>query len=179
MRKIFLDVGAAAGSSVKFFRESHTEAYKFEIFCFEPLPDNIEALKHVPCITVVPYAAWDSDGTDVLYLGKYKSGTMYSDKITGEVDPDNFIEIPTIDFAEYIKEHFKKEDEIWLKLNVEGAEYDIVPHLYKNGLIDWFDRMYIRWHNHKIPSVQKKHEEVRAMVPTAMNLWRKAHMVPL
>lgn len=179
MRKIFLDVGAERGSSVRFFRDNYADAYKFEIHCFEPLPENVELLRQVPDITVVPAAAWSSNGREPLYLGKYKAGTMYSDKITGKVDPDNFIEVPTIDFAEYIMEHFREEDEIWLKMNIEGAEYEVVPHLVEQGLIPWFNRMYIRWHHGKIPSIESVHEGVKAMVPTAIDMWRREGALPL
>jgi len=179
MRKIFLDVGAADGSSVRFFRGYYPEAYKFEIYCFEPLPDNVALLNLITDIVVIPAAAWGCDGQELLYIGKYKAGTMFSDKLTGQVDPDNFVQVPTIDFAKFVKAHFDREDEIWLKLNVEGAEYEIISHLHEHDLIDWFDRIYVRWHAYKIPSLQKEHDRVAAMVPNAVPIWRKKEMLPL
>jgi FkbM family methyltransferase len=172
-RKIFLDVGAWQGNSVSFFREYFLEASEFEIFCFDPLPENIEALKLISDIHIIEAAAWSSNGEENLYLGASQGVSMYADKKTGYVDPENKIIVHTIDFAEFIILNFNKEDEIWLKLNVEGAEYEIIPHLYKNNLIDWFDRIYVKWHSEKIPSLQVVDKEVRAMVPYVITNWRE------
>jgi FkbM family methyltransferase len=180
MARVFLDVGALDGSSVKFFRDNHPESNQFEIYSFEPFPENIRKLEQVrPKVHVIPKAAWSSDGEVTMYVGKPKSGTMYADKATGLVDAKNKITVPTIDFAKFILDHFKKEDEIWLKLNVEGAEYEIIPHLHYYGLIPWFDRMFIMWHARKIPSLQSKHDAVVALVPQATDIWRKQYMLPL
>lgn len=171
-RKIFLDVGAWQGNSVSFFREHFSEASEFEIFCFDPLPENIDVLKTIPGIHVIGAAVWSSNGEAYLYLGASQGVSMYPDKKTGYVDPENKIIVPTIDFAEFIISNFNKEDEIWLKLNAEGAEYEIIPHLYENNLIDWFDRIYIKWHSEKIPSLQIIDKKVRAMVPYVITNWR-------
>ena len=179
MKRVFLDVGAASGMSVSFFRKNHPESDQFEIHCFEPLPENIERLKRVSNITVIPAAAWISNGKTILYVGKAKSSSMYSDKTTGRVSKKNGLEVDTIDLAEYILEHFDKEDEIWLKMNTEGAEYVTVTHLHAAGLIEWFDRMYIKWHARKIPSLESADKEVRKLVPTAIALWRKEKILPL
>ena len=178
MRRIFLDVGAFDGSSVRFFRTNYAKADQFEIFCFESLPANIKLLKKVDNISIVPFAAWSSAGEIDMFLGKTKSGSMYSDKTTGRVDPNNSIKVPSIDFADFIEDNFNKEDEIWLKLNVEGAEYEIIPHLKERGLLDWFNRTFIRWHSGKIPSLQENDLEIRDMVPNNEGLWRKKQMLP-
>jgi FkbM family methyltransferase len=179
MRRVFLDVGASDGSSVKFFRQHHPKAHLFDIYSFEPLPSNIEELRKISEIVIVPKAAWSSDGVARLYIGKYKAGTMFSDKKTGLVDPGMFLEVETIDFAKFVMQHFEKTDELWLKLNVEGAEYEIVRHLHKHNLLSWFDRIYVCWHAYKIPSLQKYDEEVKAMIPNAIGTWRKKELLPL
>jgi len=180
MRKIFLDVGAANGNSIKFFRENHKESDQFEIYSFEPFPKNIEELEQFkPKVTVIPAAVWSFDGEIPMYTGKPKSGSMYADKITGKVSLENKIMVPCIDLAKFIMENFKKEDEIWIKMNIEGSEYEVVPHLHKHGLIDWFDSIYIRWHATKIPSLVAVHDEIAKLVPDSVNLWRKKGMFPL
>jgi len=179
MKRVFLDVGAANGSSVTFFRQNHPESKEFEIHCFEPLPENLIGLKKIRGLTIVPAAAWTMNGKATLYVGKAKSSSMYSDKTTGRVCKENHIEVDTIDVAEYILEHFSKDDEIWLKMNTEGGEYETVPHLHRAGLIPWFDRMYIKWHARKIPSLEHLDKEVRKLVPGVISLWRKEKILPL
>jgi FkbM family methyltransferase len=179
MKKIFFDVGAATGMSIEFFKKNYSKADEFEIYSFEPFPENLKELRKIPDIHVIPCAAWSSDTEIELFIGKAKSGTMYSDKTTGKVDPNNSIIVQGIDFAKFVKEVANEDDELWLKMNAEGAEYEIIPHLHRKGMIDWFNRTYIRWHSTKIPSVEYIHAEVKAMVPNNNNVWRKTSIIPL
>ena len=181
MRRVFLDVGAYDGASVRFFRDNCREADQFEIFCFEPLPLNVEKLARIPNITIVPKAAWSSEGSRILFVGgkKEKGSTLFPDKSTGLIDVSNAQEVRTFDFAQYVQEHFEESDELWLKLNVEGAEYEIIPHLKRHGLLSWFNRIYVMWHAYKIPSLQARHDAVVAMVPEAICVWRKKTITPL
>lgn len=178
MRRIFLDVGAAAGESVVFFREHHPEAEQFEIFCFEPHPDNIAFLKKIHDITLIKACVWVNNNDVEMRFGKLKSGSVYADKSTGRLSSQ--VTVPAIDIAEFIKENFTKDDEIWLKMNVEGAEYVVIPHLKEHNLLEWVDRMYVKWHVSKIPSVtREEHNIVEKMVPGCFNKWRCEEILPL
>lgn len=178
MSKVFLDVGAYDGASVRFFRQHHKEARKFNIHCFEPHPESLVELRKVENVTVIPAAAWVYDGTAPLYLGKPKGATLFKDKTTN-VDASQFVVVPCVDIARYMKEHFKRSDEIWMKLNVEGAEYAIIRHLNNEGLLPWIHRLYLTWHAYKIPSLADVHDEVAALVPNAITTWRKRSICPL
>ena len=71
----------------------------------------------------------------------------------------------TIDLAEFIKTNFTESDYIILKINCEGCEYEIIPHLQKNGLIDWVNKWYIQWHYEKIRLNTAEHDRIRGMIP--------------
>lgn len=180
MRRIFLDIGADVGESVEFFRKNHPEADQFEIFSFEPHPENIKKLRKIEGITLIEKAVWVDDGGVTMYFGKPKSSTICSDKRTGRIDPEDKHEVPTIDLAKFMKDNFKEEDEVWMKMNIEGAEYVVLPHLKQTGALDLVDRLYIKWHLKKIPSVTDEiHDFAFALVPQAIPIWRCKEVLPL
>ena len=183
MRRIFLDVGADIGESVKFFRSNHPEANQFEIFSFEPHPVNIEKLRQIEGITLIEKAVWINDQGITMYFGKPKSSTVYSDKRTGRVDANDKHLVPTIDLVKFIKENFQKTDEIWMKMNIEGAEYQLIPYLYQSDILSWINRVYIKWHIGKIPSITEEQNitcksMVKEKVSKVFYLWRTKEILP-
>ena len=48
--------------------------------------------------------------------------------------------IPTVDLSRWIRENTKKEDYVIFKLDVEGAEYDILKKMLAEGTFDWIDK---------------------------------------
>lgn len=49
---------------------------------------------------------------------------------------------------------------IILKLDVEGAEYEILDKLIERGLMARVSRLYAEWHWHKIGMSQERHEAI-------------------
>lgn len=171
-KQIFLDCGAWNGTSVDFFLEHYPEADEFEIHSFECLPDNIELLKNKQT-NAHEYAVWTSNGHTRLYTGLTESGSIYKEKTSGGLSPTRYIDVNTIDIAEFIKNNFTKDDYIIMKLNVEGAEYDILPHMLKEGILDWIDEWYIQWHWNKIKLNKTVHDKVSSLVK--WNPWLAMH----
>jgi FkbM family methyltransferase len=169
MRKIFLDIGGWNGASVEFFLKYHPEAKEFEIYTFECDRKNIIILnnRHLP-INLIKKAAWSSDGVVRFYPGgnmPQSGGTLYKEKTTGKVNPNRFYEVESIDLAKFIKNNFTKESYIICKMNCEGAEYELIPHLKKNNLIEWIDKWYVQWHYDKIKMNEEEHLSVVRMLP--------------
>ena len=162
--KVFLDCGAWNGASVNFFKTNHPEGEEFKVFCFEPLPENIEKLKAVDDIGLIPKAVWVKDTTLRFYKGMTESGTLYKEKTTGNVSPYDWIDVKTVDLARFIKENLRKEYYIVCKLNIEGAEYNVLPHLKREGVLDWVDKWYIQWHWNKIKMSKEEHDKVVNLV---------------
>ena len=166
MKKIFLDIGAYNGVSAEFFLANHPQAKEFLIYSFECDSRNIEILKNKQLpINLIEKAAWVTDGFVRYYYGMSDGGTLYSTKRTGNINVDVYSEVPAIDIAKFIMDNFTKDDYIIIKMNCEGAEYDIIPHLQKHGLISWIDRWYIQWHWYKIGLDAEEHNKVCYMLP--------------
>ena len=66
--------------------------------------------------------------------------------------------------CDFIKK-LPKHSELWMKMDVEGAEYELIPHLYNNNLLSSIDKLYIEWHYKKIRSItEKQHNETVKML---------------
>ena len=59
------------------------------------------------------------------------------------------IEVETIDLPKWIKNNFKKDDYIILKLDVEGAEYEIIKKLFEVEAIEYINEIFIEFHNER------------------------------
>ena len=161
--KRFLDIGAWTGASVEFFLKNHPQAKEFEVISFECDRRNIEAIKkkHLP-ITLVEKAAWTYDGKVRFYpgLGPTKAGgTMYATKITGGVTDKVFYDVDCVDIARYLD-----ADYTIMKINAEGAEYDIIRYLYERGLLHKINKFYVQWHWDKIGLSKARHDEISGMI---------------
>lgn len=166
MRKIFLDIGGWNGKSSIFFRENHPEGDSFEIFMFECDKQNIESIKSKNLkITLIEKAAWCFNKKVKYYYGNNDGGSLYSTKKTGKINPKNFYEVDAIDLAEFIINNFNKDDYIIIKMNCEGAEYELIPHLQKNNIIDWINKWYIQWHWSKIGLDELTHNNIKKLIP--------------
>lgn len=152
------------GRSVKFFRENHPQGDEFEVYGFECLPDNLSALSGTD-YTLIRAAAWTENGHIRFHPGKLDGSSIYGTKKTGRVRPDRYIEVPCVDFAQFLSARFTKEDYLVVKMNIEGAEYGIIEHLHDLGMTDWIDKWYVCWHWHKIGMKKAEHDRVEAMIP--------------
>ncbi len=159
--KIFIDCGAWTGASVDFFNRHYPNAKEFKIHSFECLPENLPELKKRDTI-VHSEAVWTSKGFHRFYRGQSESGTLYREKTTGNVSSLDFIEVKTIDIVPFIKKF--KNDYVVMKLNIEGAEYDIIPHMRDNGVLGLVNEWFIQWHWKKVGLSLEKHREVSQMI---------------
>jgi len=170
MRNIFLDIGAGPGTSAEYFLRSHKD---FEVYSFECDRRNIQSiLKKKLKIHLVPCAAWKADGTKKYYPANTRGGgTLYKNKKTGGINRNKFYNVTVVDLARYIKVNFSDEDYIIAKMNCEGAEYVLIPHLEKNGLISWIDEWFVNWHYNKIGMSREEHDRIVKMIPKPLT-WK-------
>ena len=172
MRRVFIDGGANTGISINLFLKKYPDANhlgisinlflkkypdanQFEIHSFEPNPELVKSLSKYKGIATIHNKALSSRD-DVLdfYLGGSLSSTLRTDKVSGNIKYGNPIKVQSVDLAKFITENFSKEDYIVLKLDVEGAEYEIIPHLLTKGIFDgWVDDLFGEWHAHKLATV--------------------------
>lgn len=158
--KVFLDIGAHVGESSDFWLEFYPD---FKVICFEPYPNNCQLIRKKG-YEVIQKAVWIHGNGLRFYTGLHQSGSVYSTKRTGGLNPNKYIHVDSLDLAKFFRERLKKSDYIVAKLNCEGAEYDLIPHLKRQGLLDWVDRWFVQWHWNKIGISEEKHRYISSMI---------------
>lgn len=153
-RKVFLDVGANVGQNIRNFRNVYGSDY--EVFSFEANPKGIAAIRQKygsdPLVTIMEYAASDSDSTAQFYLGPGDvsvSSSLMSNKTTG-IKHDRYVTVQTLDLSKWIRENFSSDDEIILYIDIEGAEYPVLTKLINDNMLGWFNEAYLEFHEKKL-----------------------------
>jgi len=156
--KVFVDVGAHVGESLNAVRDP-----KFgfgRIYCFEPASACWPALEAVadPRVTICRFGLWNRTEERPLYDAGGIGASMFADKFrtarAGE--PARFVRA-----TDWFREHLRPDDEVFLKLNCEGAEVDIVEDLLDSGELARVRSAMIDPDVRKIPSQAHRERELR------------------
>ncbi|XP_071959410.1 uncharacterized protein [Antedon mediterranea] len=171
-RKIFIDCGANVASSVQLFRETYPGGKEFIIHSFE-IDDRLAPyfkaysnhVLHCPVgvtskdgiMTAYSESAWSPDkdtnnGKDMQWGG----GTLFVDDFEradetggGKRKLTHRKGVSTIDLSMWIQRNLQIEDYVILKLDVEGAEFEIFQKMLKDGTFKWIDKLYGEYHFHQ------------------------------
>lgn len=151
MRKIILDVGANKGQNVTNLRKLYGE--DFTVYSFEPNPSCTSIFKTkwsgTPNVHLIEKAAYIFDGAQTFYLGRTKESSSLRDDKTFNMSGESII-VDCIDFSKWIKNNLKKEDQIILYMDIEGAEYDVLDKMIEEDLLGWFNEVYMEFHQGKL-----------------------------
>jgi len=143
--KIFLDVGAHEGQSLLALFDPK---YGFDkIFAFEPVKQLHPILNKLTTgrknVTLLDYGLWNKNAEEKIYSPGTLAGSMYP--AHHDVDKNAFEICRFVSASEWFKANIKEGDEVYVKLNCEGAEADILLDLLnskeifkiKNVMIDF------------------------------------------
>lgn len=159
MKKIFLDVGCHFGETLD---EVIKPEYNFDrIYAFEPSIDNYTLLQKYNSDIVSIHNIGLSNISSVVNLYDAGSGgaSIYSDKC--DLDNPNKIEkITLIEASKWITENIDLNDKIYLKLNCEGSECDIIENLLCNNIYDSMNHIMVDFDVRKIPSQRYRQYEI-------------------
>lgn len=157
--KIFINLGANIGLEALQFDKINPgwKHYLIEPFepCFSELESNVKRLKVVP--TIIKKIAHTYDGDISFYTGKKmsnnkpsESSSIFKDK-TSNMTGDSTT-LPCFDFSKWLNQ-FSDKDFIYLHMDVEGAEYTLLPKLFEDGTINNIKVIGCEFHLKKIPSI--------------------------
>lgn len=157
-RRVFLDVGANTGQSLE---AAMDPAFRFDrIYCFEPVASCLERLAKIADerVWIAPYGLWNKTcRQDVFEPGRKGAGLWKKDK--GRSD-----ETETCEFrraSDWFAENVVFGDEVYLKLNCEGAECDILDDLLDSGEFEKVSYVMIDFDVRKIASQKHREAEIR------------------
>ena len=173
MRKVFIDCGAHDGSSARLFIKKLDPTREYEIFSFEPPStsssknERLKKLEEKQQVSVIRKAVWIYDGEITFYDNGRSGASLLEEKRQlhrGIVKPIEQLSTQTtvecLDLSKWIQENFDKEDHIILKMDIEGAEYEVVKKMYKDGTLGLVDKLYCELHGLKVGIPREETDEL-------------------
>lgn len=176
--RAFVDLGANDGQSLTWFGQHwapraptrFTSVTAFEMNpVFEPV---LRSLLRPWGGTLVSAAAWTSDGSMVANLQlpgsrtAIKGGVLYN--MTGSALEVGGVplnrkrqhrqqpaaheartSVSTVDLARWLSSHFCSADTVDLKMDIEGAEFEVLEHVLRSGHATLIDTLAVEWHTAK------------------------------
>ena len=106
------------------------------------LPGSRTATKHGLVYNMTASALITSDGMPLnRHQGrrKHAGATPYEASLT----------VPTIDLANWLADRFCPADHVEIKMDIEGAEFEVLEHLLRSGRASLVDSISIEWHTSK------------------------------
>jgi FkbM family methyltransferase len=173
MSKVFIDCGGYNGCSVTYFRENYDPNYEYTVYTFEPNEVYFECYSNFEKHVLVKKAVWIADTKLPFYLdwGDGDGSSLMREKTTGNLDKDKPVMVHCVDLSSWIRRKFSKDDEIVLKLDIEGAEYRVIKKMFNDGTINMIDKFFIEWHWKKIKMSEKAHDKVASLVKKPILEW--------
>ncbi len=156
-RKVYVDLGANCGNTYYKHRQEHPDdADEWEAYLWEPSPqmhkfylDDLQ--KEYPDVNVIPHAAGIKDGDLELFVHKgqehvtdkseFKNGgKCTADSLTNPSGGTSVfkangaagepVAVKVVNFPNWLKDlNIKSEDSFIFKIDIEGAEYEILDQL--------------------------------------------------
>jgi len=173
MRKIFID----GGGNWKRIVDRYLALAEFDkIYVFEPNPIFYNSYE-TSDYDLIKKAIWTEDTKSNFFISKdanQVASSLLEEKLC-KVDGglvSNYwfdpIEVECINFSKWIFENFNKEkDDITLKLDIEGAEYRVLPHMIETGAINFLNKLFVEFHFDTLPDKKgmelKIVEEIKKM----------------
>jgi len=150
MSAYFYDGGANVGQTFEWHLLKGQFA-RHHVVCFEPSPRNLTALAttcramqdRFASVRIVA-AALGVPGLRRFYEGPTSMGDSLLDA-RARVD-GLAIEVPTISLATYLRTHTEAGDDVVLKLDIEGAEADVLEDVLDSGPLDRIRQVLVEWH---------------------------------
>ena len=181
-RKIFILVGAHTGKESVQFNEINPG---FKHYIIEPSSELINVIEKkcqvLPNYEIIEKAASTKDGTTTFYKGKpnthygSQSGTLRADKETQKHPTGETEVVSCFDFPKWIKQF--KDDFVYVHMDCEGAEYDILPLILKDSPKDYIDVIAVEFHSHKLKDVsEEEHDKLyNNLTETFGNRFKRFH----
>lgn len=151
--RIFIDVGAHYGETLHVALDPK---WGFDrIFTLEPASLCLSMLGKFrnPRLVIEPVALSNRNGSATLHGAGLLGGSLYADKKqiadAAEVVTET---ITLVRASEWFEKNIPPGAEVYLKMNCEGGEADILEDLLDSGLIDKVTAVYVDFDIRKVPT---------------------------
>jgi len=160
---IFIDLGAADGNTFAKFLENDygpvkdCPSGKWEAFLLEANPQFTKELNSLQenfpgqVHSLAEHAAFSCEGTTSFFIDadathNHWGSSMMSDAPDAKKSGDVKVTVPMLNVVQLIAENVRPDDWVMLKVDVEGAEYNLIPCLAQFSEAGMVDRMYLEEH---------------------------------
>ena len=167
MKNVFLDLGTHFGEGLKeFIHKFHmNESWIIHTFEINSLTfENFIANQHKQYPWVIPHleAASNHNGELKVFIESHPTRNGDTGEATSVIGLNEWnpfdgkwkqyfqktSTVPCIDFSEFIINNFDKEDNIIVKMDIEGSEFDVLDRMIETGAIDYVNFISIEFHSH-------------------------------
>lgn len=157
---IFIDCGANLGQGYERLNSKYNLS-SYKIIMFDIIPEACNFLRNkYPNYSVINKGVWykdeireirieNADIDGVRGVGHESNILVDKHKRTDSGLKHSWtnIKLECIDFAKYLQT-FESDTNIFLKLDVEGAEYEIIDHLIETKTLPLIKKLNVEWHPH-------------------------------
>lgn len=163
---LFVDLGSNVGQGYSWFKKYYClKNIEFELF--EPNPHCCAILRSMPDVkrglaNLNEVGVGVQNGEFEFYgLSKDQGGLLSQGGSINKSHNSNWydassescISVKIISFSDYIESQIESFDKIIVKMDIEGAELDILEQIIENDVISHLDILYVEFHSHfqKLP----------------------------
>lgn len=192
MKNIYIDCGTHLGQGLLEFYKMFKMDPTWDIYTFEPNPytlqlfvqynqnfityNNIKYYNNAVSThyDTVTFNIDNRPGEGPIGMG---SSIMSLDtwNPTAGTNSENFnmtVEVDCINLREFV-ETFSKEDNIIIKLDIEGAEYDILEDFIQHNTLDYINHLYVEFHSNMFTNndeFQNREDEILKVLASKKHL---------
>ena len=108
--------------------------------------DKLEEIKSSG-INFTNKAVWTHDGEITFYASGRRHGqanSIFKNPSKPRREKNRTVEC--IDFSKWIKDNFSPDDHIIIKMDIEGAEFEILTKMLEDKTIHYADIMFVEYH---------------------------------
>jgi FkbM family methyltransferase len=183
MSRLFLDLGANVGEISEQFGVEHPD---YDLVAIEPninlLPAiHARSLKLCRPISVIWAAAWTRDGSIDLFKSKHDLASTvvcgkqeYAEYGWSQIDYAMPNRVPSLDISSWLLRNILGCDQIVIKMDIEGAEYEVLEKMLVDGSVDLVTELRCEWHIDRFPDIlRSRHERLVEQVGrhTKLKCW--------
>ena len=118
---------------------------------FEPNPTFESSLTKLVTqydnVNYVPKIAWFKNDTYPFFIGRNSETSSMVKKMSERYGVKNVMHVNSTDIRSYIRSN----THIFMKLDIEGSEYELLSHLMTDRLLCHLDFLLIEWHLNAMP----------------------------